>query len=76
LEAPLPGHLVPTSILSRADDIARQFAHLSPADGAAAVSTHLSRFWEPRMLTELVTRVQAGEPVDPLVVSALATISG
>jgi formate dehydrogenase major subunit len=75
LEAPPPGDLVPTSILSRAEDIARQFAHLSPADGAAAVATHLSRFWEPRMLTELASRVRAGEPVDPLVVSAVSLIS-
>ena len=74
LDTPAPGHIVATSILSRADDIARQFAGLSPAEGAAAVATHLTRFWEPRMLAELASRVRSGDPVDPLVVSALAEV--
>ncbi|MBK6443264.1 MAG: formate dehydrogenase subunit delta [Actinomycetales bacterium] len=49
-------------------DVARQFAHLPVEQAVEAVATHLSRFWEPRMLRDLVSRVQADEPgIDPLV---------
>jgi formate dehydrogenase subunit delta len=49
-------------------DVARQFTHLPVERAVDAVATHLTRFWEPRMLRDLVSRVQANEPgIDPLV---------
>jgi len=31
------------------NDIARQFAHLPPADAAEAIAAHIESFWDPRM---------------------------
>ena len=42
--------------------VARQFAHLPQAQAAQAVATHLTTFWEWRMLRELVARARADEP--------------
>ena len=39
------------------NDIARQFAHLPPAEAAEAIALHIESFWDPRMrraLTEYV----------------------
>ena len=70
-----PGHgpsAVP--IVQRANEVARQFAHLEPQAAAAAVASHVSRFWEPRMLTELRSRIEEGGQADPLVVAACRTL--
>ncbi|MBA2280693.1 MAG: formate dehydrogenase subunit delta, partial [Acidimicrobiia bacterium] len=49
-----------------ANDIARQFAHLDPADAGAAVAAHMERFWDARMRAQLREAVDAGdERVDP-----------
>ena len=72
LDAGTGAHWTGTSILDRADDVARAFAHLPPADGAAAVASHLGRFWEPRMRRELLAAVRSGGSPDPLVMAAVA----
>ena len=63
-------------VVRLAGDVARAFAHLAPDDAAQAVSGHLARFWEERLIDELVARVRAGEPgIDPLVVAAVRSLS-
>lgn len=57
-----------------AGDIADQFRH-QPADtAAAAVATHIRKFWDPRMRTALLTAEAAGEVDDPVVAAAAATL--
>jgi formate dehydrogenase subunit delta len=54
-----------------ANDIARQFAHLPPDQGAAGVAAHLRSFWDPRMRAQLLDLVAAGgSGLDPLVLAA------
>ena len=31
------------------NQIAREFAHLPPAEAAAAIARHIENFWDPRM---------------------------
>lgn len=40
------------------------------------VADHINKFWEPRMRTQLFTRVDAGETdgLDPMVLEAMANI--
>jgi len=54
-----------------ANDIARQFRHLGPDAGSAAVANHISRFWDPRLRSALAARLR-DDPgdLDPLVVAA------
>ena len=58
-------------VVRLANDIARQFAHLPPAEAAQAVAAHLHQFWDPRMLADLAREV-ADDPdrLDPLVLAA------
>ena len=55
-----------------ANDIARQFAHLPPAEASAAIANHIHAFWDPRMRARLDHEV-ARDPdqLDPLVVDAV-----
>lgn len=53
-------------------DIVRQFESRDPGQAAVEIAAHLKRFWEPRMLEELVSRVQAGEPGIPPLLAAAA----
>ena len=54
-----------------ANEIAIQFAHLAPADGAARIAKHIHDFWEPRMVRALLAHVDAGgEDLDPLATAA------
>lgn len=54
-----------------ANEIAIQFAHLAPADGAARIAKHIHDFWEPRMVRALLAYVDAGgEDLDPLAIAA------
>ncbi len=71
LDAPTSTEWAGASMLTRATEVARQFAHLDPDAAADAVATHLLRFWEPRMLADLTYRVGAGEPTDLLVRAAV-----
>lgn len=62
----------PPAVVRLANDIARQFAHLPAGEAAEHVATHLTKFWERRMLKDLVARTRAGmDDLDPLVVAAV-----
>lgn len=55
-----------------ANEIAIQFAHLTPADGAARVAKHMHDFWEPRMLRALLAhKDNGGDDLDPLAAAAV-----
>jgi formate dehydrogenase subunit delta len=55
-----------------ANEIAIQFAHLDPADGAARVAKHMHDFWDPRMRRALLAYKDAGgEDLDPLAAVAI-----
>jgi formate dehydrogenase subunit delta len=55
-----------------ANEIAIQFAHLDPTDGAARVAKHMHDFWEPRMLRSLLAYKDAGgQDLDPLASTAV-----
>ena len=64
-------HAVPPQV-RLANSIAVQF-HQRPADEAAsAVANHIRMFWDPRMRTELLTRVETNAAdLDPLVLEAV-----
>lgn len=69
-----PGAALPEVRL--ANDIARQFAHLAPAEAAAGITAHIEAFWDPRMRDRLQAHVDGGgEGLDPLVLAALAGAS-
>jgi len=64
-----------TSALVRmANQIARNYSYLSEADAAAAVATHLERFWTPDMRSEFV----GGSPddLDPVASTARGLLAG
>ena len=53
------------------NDIARQFAHLPPADAAEAVARHIETFWDPRLRRTLEALAAAhDDSLDPLLVDA------
>jgi formate dehydrogenase subunit delta len=59
-----------------ANDIARQFRHLGPEAGSAAVANHITRFWDPRMRRTLGALLRDDpSDLDPLVVAAADRIS-
>ena len=59
-----------------ANDIARQFRHLTPEAGAAAVADHIARFWDPRMRARLLASVAVGDAgLDDVVVAAALRLS-
>ena len=58
------------------NDIARQFAHLPPAEAADAISRHIESFWDPRMRRNLEALVAAhDESLDPLLVDAAGRLA-
>lgn len=58
------------------NDIARQFAHLPPAEAAEAVARHIETFWEPRMRQRLEALAAAhDEALDPLLVDAAGRLA-
>ena len=58
------------------NDIARQFAHLPPAEAAEAIARHIETFWDPRMRRGLEALVAAGhEDLDPLLVDAAGRLA-
>ncbi|WP_298750005.1 formate dehydrogenase subunit delta [uncultured Serinicoccus sp.] len=48
------------------EDIARAMAHHPPQRAAEEIATHIRKFWDPRMRSSIVGRVEAGEPMDDL----------
>ena len=58
------------------NDIARQFAHLPPADAAEAVARHIETFWDPRMRRALEALAAAhDDSLDPLLVDATGRLA-
>jgi formate dehydrogenase subunit delta len=58
------------------NDIARQLAHLPPAQAAEAIAAHIERFWEPRMRRNLEALVAAqDDSLDPLLVDAAGRLA-
>jgi formate dehydrogenase subunit delta len=58
------------------NDIARQFAHLPPAEAAEAIALHIESFWDPRMRRALEALVAAhDDSLDPLVVDAAGRLA-
>lgn len=59
-----------------AHDIARQFPHKTRDEAALEVSTHIKKFWEPRMRTQFLAQVRDSEDdQDPVVVAAAALLA-
>lgn len=44
----------PEKLIYMANQIARAFAHQSPAAAAAATAGHIRSFWDPRMRAEIL----------------------
>jgi formate dehydrogenase subunit delta len=58
------------------NQIAREFAHLPPAEAAAALAKHIENFWDPRMRRTLEALVAAGDDtLDPLLVDAAGMLA-
>jgi formate dehydrogenase subunit delta len=58
------------------NDIARQFAHLPPAEAAEAIALHIEMFWDPRMRRSLEALAAAhDDALDPLLVDAAGRIA-
>ncbi len=58
------------------NDIARQFAHLPPAEAAEVIARHIETFWDPRMRTALEALVAEGDDsLDPVVVDAAGRLA-
>jgi formate dehydrogenase subunit delta len=58
------------------NDIARQFAHLPPAEAAEIIARHIERFWDPRMRRNLEALVAAhDDSLDPVVVDAAGRLA-
>jgi formate dehydrogenase subunit delta len=55
-----------------ANEIAIQFHHRPPDEAAAAIANHIRMFWDPRMVSELITRAETDTAaLDPLVLAAV-----
>jgi formate dehydrogenase subunit delta len=55
-----------------ANEIAIQFAHLDPTDGAARVAKHMHDFWDPRMRKALLAyKDEGGTDLDPVAAKAI-----
>ncbi len=66
----------PEKMIYMANQIATFFKTQPGHDQAARVATHLTDYWEPRMLDQLHAHVSAGgEGMDDLVIAADAEIS-
>ena len=58
------------------NDIARQFAHLPPAEAAEAIARHIETFWDPRMRRGLEALAsEADDSLDPLLVDAAGRLA-
>jgi formate dehydrogenase subunit delta len=55
------GHGLPPNV-RLANEIAVQFGHVPAERAAEEVAKHMRSFWEPRMLADLLARVDAGTP--------------
>jgi len=64
-------------LVSMANDIGAFFDADADKDAAAKnIANHLTRFWDPRMRTQIVTHLQSGGAgLNPVVRSAVALIA-
>jgi formate dehydrogenase subunit delta len=63
------------TIVRMANQIATFFASMPEAERAPGVATHINKFWEPRMRSELFALIDAGgDGLEPLVLEAAAQI--
>lgn len=63
------------TLVRMANQIATFFASMPEAERAPGVATHINKFWEPRMRTQLFELIDAGGAgLDPLVLEAASTI--
>ncbi|HRC41634.1 formate dehydrogenase subunit delta [Nostocoides sp.] len=58
-------------VVRLANELARNFEVLPPAEASAGLARHIRTFWEPRMRHDLLARIAAGQSaLHPLVVAA------
>jgi formate dehydrogenase subunit delta len=64
-------------LVSMANDIGAFFdAEADKAEAARSISSHLTRFWDPRMRLEIVAHYrEGGRGLSPLVRSAIALLA-
>ena len=63
------------TLVRMANQIATFFHSMPEAERVPGVSTHINKFWEPRMRAQLFELIDAGgEGLDPLVLEAAAEI--
>ncbi|MFT3874621.1 MAG: formate dehydrogenase subunit delta [Nocardioides sp.] len=68
---------VPSAKLRMANDIVRQWAHLSAQERSVRLAQHVNSFWEPRMHVRFETQVAAaGDTCDPVIVEAVRLLVG
>ena len=63
----------PEKLVAMSNQIAGFFG-TQPGDRAAAIASHLVKFWTPAMCATLVAHVRAGGAVAPLVKEAVAKL--
>ena len=52
-------------------DLVRNLGHLPPETATMEIATHIRKFWEPRMIHELLARIRWGDTaLHPLLVAA------
>lgn len=58
------------------NDISRHFAHLPERDAAEEIATHIEKFWEKRMIDDLLRVARPEDPdVDPLLAHAVSCLT-
>lgn len=69
-------HMMGSPEARMGNDIARQFAHLPPAEAAAAIAKHIESYWTPGMRRTLEALVAEGdESLDARLVDAAGRLA-
>ncbi len=64
------------AVVRMGNDIARQLSYLGPEQAAHQLAAHILKFWEPRMLAQLVAcRRRNDSDMDPLLLAASTHLS-
>lgn len=62
-------------LVMMANQIATFFATQGEARAVPQIAAHIEQFWDPRMRRDILAHVEAGgEDLDPLTLSALASL--
>lgn len=65
----------PEKLVHMANQIAKFFAHEGEQQAVLSISTHLKKFWDPRMRTKIVELLESDRHgMDPLVVKAVESL--